>query len=131
MRPTKMLPVRGSLREFQELDSSGHLQSQPRLYQVLSKCSKETLTKKVPGLICLALICGGTVFVEYEMLQLCGAAFVVSAAACAVAVISGALYRVPEGDERADGLHIRERNRPSHFFLARSAGSVSRNGLTR
>jgi hypothetical protein len=133
MRPTiKMLPVRGSLRESHDLDSSSQgLQTQPRPHQVLSKCSHQTLTKKVAGLICLAWICAGTVFVEYEMLLLSGAAFVVSAAACAVAVISGALYRAPEGDQRADGLHIRERNRPRHFFLAHSAGSVSRNGLTR
>jgi hypothetical protein len=125
MRPTKLLPVRASLREFQELDSSSQdLQTQRRPHQVFSRFSNQTLTKKVAGLICLAWICAGTVFVEYEMLLLCGAAFVVSAAACAVAVISGALYRAPEGDERADGLHIRKRNRPRPFLLARSAGSA-------
>ena len=114
-----MLPVRGSLREFQELDSSAQdLQSQSRPHQVFSRCSKKTLTKKVAGLICLALFCVGTVFLEYEMLLLFGAAFVVFAAACALAVILGALYRAPEGDERADGLHIRQR-----FLLARWAGS--------
>jgi hypothetical protein len=130
MRPTKLLPVRGSLREFQELDSSSQdLQTQRRPHQVFSRFSNQTLTKKVAGLICLAWICAGTVFVEYEMLLLCRAAFVVSAAACAVAVISGALYRAPEGDERADGLHIRERNPPRPFLLARSEGSVCRNGL--
>jgi hypothetical protein len=125
-----MLPVRGSLREFQELDSSSRdLQTQPRPHQVSSRCSNQTLTNKVAGLICLAWVCAGTVFVEYEMLLLCRAAFVVSAAACAVAVISGALYRAPEGDEQADGLHIRERNQPRAFLLARSEGSVCRNGL--
>jgi hypothetical protein len=125
-----MLPVRGSLREFQELDSSSRdLQTQPRPHQVSSRCSNQTLTNKVAGLICLAWVCAGTVFVEYEMLLLCRAAFVVSAAACAVAMISGALYRAPEGDERADGLHIRERNRRRPFLLARSEGSVCRNGL--
>jgi hypothetical protein len=126
MRPTKMLPVRGSLREFQELDSSAQdLQSQPRTYHhvFFSRCSKKTLTKKVAGLICLALFCVGTVFLEYEMLLLFRAAFVVFAAACAFAVILGALYRAPEGDERGDGLHIRQRNRPRRFLLARSAGS--------
>jgi hypothetical protein len=123
MRPTKMLPVRGSLREFQELDNSAHdLQSQPRPHQLFSRC-KATLTKKVAGLICLALFCAGIVFLEYKMLVLFGAAFVVFAAACALAVISGALYRAPEGDERADGLHIRPRNRPRPLLLARLAGS--------
>ena len=120
MPPTKMLPVRDSLREFQELDSSP--QDQPRPRQVC-RCSKGTLTKKVAGLICLALFCAGTIFLEYKMLLLFGATFVAFAAAFALAVISGALYRAPEGDERADGLHIRQRNRPRPFPLARSAGS--------
>jgi len=123
MRPTKMLPVRGSLREFPELDSSPpDLQSQRRPHQVFSRCSKETLTKTVAGMICLASFCAGTVFLEYEMLLLFGTAFIVFAAACALAVISGALYRAPEGDERADGLHIRQRNRPRRFLLADSGG---------
>ena len=72
----------------------------------------------------MALFCASTVFLEYEMLLLSGAAFVVFAAACALSVISGALYHAPEGDERADGLHIRQRNRPRPFLLARSAGSA-------
>lgn len=127
MRPTKMLPVRGSLREFQELHSSSQdLQNQPRSHQVLSRRSKGILTKKVAGLIFLASVCAGTVFLEYKTLLLCGAAFVVSVAACAVAVISDALYRAPEGDERADGLHIREtpsRNTQRNPAQAFSAGS--------
>ena len=123
MRPTKMLPVRGSLREFQELDSSAQdLQSQRWSHHVFSRCSKKTLTKKVAGLICLALFSAGTVFLEYKMLLLFGAAFIVFAAACALAVISGALYRAPEGDERADGLRIRQRNRPRRVLLADSGG---------
>jgi hypothetical protein len=127
MRSTKMLPVRDSVREFQELDSSPQdLQSQPRPRQVFSRCSKERLTKTVAGMICLALFCAGTVFLEYEMLLLFGAALVVFAAACALAVISVALYRAPEGDERPDGLHIRQRNRPRPFFWhVRQAREVS------
>src|SRR5512132_3246659 len=124
MRPTKMLPVCSSLRELQQLDSSSQdLQSQPRSHWLFSRCSKKTLTKKVAGLICLALFCAGTVFLEYEMLPRFGATFVVFAAACALALISVALYRAPEGDERADGLHTRERNQPRRFLLARWAGS--------
>ena len=64
----------------------------------------------VVGLICLALFCAGTVTLEFEMLLLSGAAFVVFTAACALAVISGALCCAPEGDERADGLHLRQRH---------------------
>ena len=124
MRPTKMLPVSGSLREFQELDSfSQGLQNQPRPHQKFSGRSKGSLTKKVAGLICLALFYAGTVFFEYKMLLLLGAALVVLAVACAFAVILGALYRAPEGDERADGLHIQQPNRARPFLLAPSAGS--------
>jgi len=125
MRPTKMLPVRGLLREFPELDSSAQaLQSQSRPHHVFSRCSKKTLTKKVAGLICLALFSAGTVFLEYKVLLLFGAAFVIFAAACVLAAILGALYRAPEGDERADGLHIQQHNRSRPFLLARSAGSA-------
>jgi hypothetical protein len=56
------------------------------------------------------------------MLLFFGAEFVVFAAACALAVISGALYSKPQGDERADGLHIRQRNRPRRFLLTDSGG---------
>jgi hypothetical protein len=124
MRPTKMLPVRGSLREFQELDSSAQdLQSQRPPHHVFSRCSKKTVTKKVAGLICLALFSAGTVFLEYKMLLLFGSAFVVFAAASAFAVILGALYRAPEGDERADGLHIQQ-----HTVEAFSFGTFGRLG---
>ena len=69
MRPTKMLPVCSSLRELQRLDSSSQdLQSQLRPHHVFSRCSKKTLTKKLAGLICLALFCAGTGFFEYKML---------------------------------------------------------------
>lgn len=119
-----MLPVSGSLRESQELDSSSQgLQSQPRPHRKFSRRSKGSLTKKVAGLICWASFCAGTVFFEYKMMLLLGAAFVVFAVAGALAVIAGALYRAPEGDERADGLHIRQRNRARPFLLAPSAGS--------
>ena len=74
-------------------------------------------------MICLALFCAGTVFLEYKMLLLFGSAFVVFAAACGVALISGALYCAPEGDERADGLHIRQ-----HTVEAFSFGTFGRLG---
>ena len=61
MRPTQMLLVRLSLREFQELDTSAQaLQSQLRPHHVFSRFSKKTLTNKLTGLICLALFCAGT-----------------------------------------------------------------------
>jgi len=116
MRPTKMLPVHGSLREFQELHGSPQeLQSQPRPRRIFNGFSK-TLANTVAGVICLASFGAGIVFLEYKMLLLFGAAFVVFAAASGLAVISRALYRAPDGDERGDGLHIRERNRPRAFL---------------
>ena len=61
MRPTQMLLVRLSLREFQELDTSAQaLQSQLRSQHVFSRFSKKTFTKKLTGLLCLALFCAGT-----------------------------------------------------------------------
>jgi hypothetical protein len=63
-------------------------------------------------------------FLEYKILLFFGAAFLAFAGASALAVISGVLYRAPEGDERADGLHIRQRNRPKRFLLACSTGSA-------
>jgi hypothetical protein len=123
MRPTKMLPLGGSLREFREPDSfSQGSQSQPQPNAVFSRRSKGSLTKKAAGLICWASFCAGAVFFEYRMLLLLGAAFVLFAAACALAVVAGVLYRAPDGEERADGLHIRQHERPEPFVLARSAG---------
>jgi hypothetical protein len=75
---------------------------------VMRSNSENVPHRRVPavvGLICLALFCASTVFLEFKMLLLFGATFIVFAAASALAVILGALYRAPEGDERAGGLH--------------------------
>ena len=123
MHRTKMLPVPSSLGEFREQDSSARdLQSHLQPRQVLNRFRNQALTKEVAGWICFASCCAGTVFLEYQLLLLCGAAFFVFAAACAVAVISGALYLAPEGDERADGVHIGTRSRR---FCLRSPRSGS------
>ena len=67
--------------------------------------------KSTVGLICLASFCGGTIWVEYEALSRCGGAFILIAAASGLAVLSGALFRAPEGHEDANGLHVRPANR--------------------
>ena len=72
--------------------------------------------KHVAGSICLGAFCAGTVLAEYEILLRLGTVFVVLAAAFALALVSGALYRAPEADERADGLHVRQRNRLPGFL---------------
>jgi hypothetical protein len=116
MPPTKTLPVCGSLCESQEpRNSSEDFQIQPPPCPGFSRDSKATLTKRVTGSLCLVFFCVGIVFLEYKMLLLFGAAFIAFAAVFALAVISTALYRAPEGDERPDGLHIRHQNRPKRF----------------
>jgi hypothetical protein len=119
MRPTKMLPVRGSLCESQKLGNPPEdFQSHPQPNQGFSRRSKATVTKNVTGLLCLVVFSVGVVFLEYKMLLLLGAVLFAFGVAFAVAVISTALYRAPEGDERPGGLHIRQRNRPKRFSFS-------------
>jgi hypothetical protein len=63
--------------------------------------------KIIAGIICLASFCAGTIWVEYEAISRLGGAFVLIAAASALAVLLAALFRAPEGYEDPDGLHIR------------------------
>ena len=67
--------------------------------------------KKIAGIICLASFCAGTIWVEYEAISRFGGAFILIAGASALAVLSGALFRAPEGYEGANGLHVRPANR--------------------
>ena len=67
--------------------------------------------KNMAGIICLASFCAGTVWVEYEAISRFGGAFILIAGASALAVVSGALFRAPEGYEGANGLHVRPANR--------------------
>ena len=65
------------------------------------------IVKQLAGLISLASFCAGAALVEYEIAWRVGGAFILLAGACGLAVVSRALYTAPEGDERADGFHIR------------------------
>lgn len=67
--------------------------------------------KNLAGLICLASFCAGTVWVEYQAISRFGGVFILIAAASALAVLIGALFRSPEGYEGANGLHVRTGNR--------------------
>jgi hypothetical protein len=67
--------------------------------------------KNIAGIICLASFCAGTIWVEYEAISRFGGAFILIAGASALAVLSGALFRAPEGYEGANGLHVRPGNR--------------------
>ena len=68
--------------------------------------------KNIAGLICLASFWAGTIWVEYEATSRVGGAFVLIAGASALAALSAALYRAPEGHEGVEGFHIRPRRRP-------------------
>jgi hypothetical protein len=68
-------------------------------------------TKKIAGLIGFASFCAGTVWIEYEAISRFGGAFILIAGASAFAVLSGALFRAPQGYEGANGLHVRPGNR--------------------
>ena len=80
--------------------------------------------KKMAGPICLASFCAGTIGGEYEAISRLGGAFVLIAAASALAVLLGALFRAPEGYGGPNGLHVRPCNRrstplvPSDFLSA-------------
>ena len=74
--------------------------------------------KQLRTWIYLAPLSAGILFVEYEILQRLGGVFAVFAGACGLAAVAGTLYRAPEGDEDADGLHIRPRKRLSGFVPA-------------
>ena len=67
--------------------------------------------KIIAGIICVASFCAGTIWVEYEAISRFGGAFILIAGASALAVLSGALFRAPEGYEDANGLHVRPGNR--------------------
>ena len=67
--------------------------------------------KNISGIICLASFCAGTIWVEYEAISRFGGAFILIAGASALAVLSAALFRAPEGYEDANGLHVRPGNR--------------------
>jgi hypothetical protein len=69
--------------------------------------------KKTAGLISLASFCAGTIWLEYELLSRFGSVSVLIAAASALAVLSGALFRAPEGYEGSNGLDVGPSNRRS------------------
>jgi hypothetical protein len=86
--------------------------------------------KWLQGYIYLGSLCAGMLLVEYEALPRVGAVFVMGASACVLAALAGALYRAPEGNERADGLHLRPKKRPSGFISAVRSHRQLRRGWT-
>jgi hypothetical protein len=89
------------------------------------------IVKQLAGLISLASFCSAAVPVEHEIAWRVGGAFIFLAGACGLAVVSGALYTAPEGDERADGFHFCRCNPRSGIrgCAASSNTGFSDNGL--
>jgi len=87
--------------------------------------------KRLQGYLYWGSLWAGMLLVEYEVLPRVGAVFVMCSSACVLAALAGALYRAPEGNERADGLHLRPKKRPSGFISAvRSSHRQVRQGWT-
>jgi hypothetical protein len=82
--------------------------------------------KNIAGLICLASFCAGTLWVEYEAISRFGGVFVLIGSASALAVLSGALFRAPEGHEDANGLYVRPATRRVHAHSSCPTVSTTR-----
>ena len=62
--------------------------------------------KQIIGLICLFLVCLGIAWVEYQMVVHFRSALILIALVAVLGALSVALFRAPEGYERADGFHV-------------------------
>jgi hypothetical protein len=62
--------------------------------------------KQIIGLICLSLVCLGIAWVEYQMVVHFRSALILIALVAVLGALSVALFRAPEGYERADGFHV-------------------------
>ena len=74
--------------------------------------------KRLRGWIYLGSFCAAALWIEYQLALLLGAGWVLCGSVFALAVLTFALWRAPEGQERADGLHIRSRKGSSGFVPA-------------
>lgn len=62
--------------------------------------------KQIIGLICLFLVCLGIAWVEYQMVLHFRSPLILIALVAVLGALSVALFRAPEGYERADGFHV-------------------------
>jgi len=62
--------------------------------------------KQIIGLICLSLVCLGIAWVEYQMIVHFRSALILIALVVVLGALSVALFRAPEGYERADGFRV-------------------------
>ena len=74
--------------------------------------------KATAALMCVGSLYAGALWVAYQTALLLGVGCFLLAGGSALTLLAAALYRAPEGHERADGFHIRLRKRPSGFAPA-------------
>ena len=74
--------------------------------------------KATAALMCVGSLYAGALWVAYQTALLLGVGCFLFAGGSALTLLAAALYRAPEGHERADGFHIRPRKRPSRFVPA-------------
>jgi hypothetical protein len=87
--------------------------------------------KATAALMCVGSLYAGAFWVAYQTALLLGVGYFLLAGGSALTLLAAALYRAPEGHERADGFHIRRRKRPSGFVpTVRPAQRPMRRGWT-
>ena len=87
--------------------------------------------KATAALMCVGSLYAGALWLAYQTALLLGVGCFLFAGGSALTLLAAALYRAPEGHERADGFHIRPRKRPSGFVPAvRPAQRQMRRGWT-
>ena len=69
--------------------------------------------KATATLMCVGSLYATACWVAYQTALLLGVGCFLFAVGSALTLLVAALYRAPEGHERADGFHIRPRKRPS------------------
>jgi len=72
--------------------------------------------KHVAAFTCLGALYTGALWIEYRTALLLGTSGVLFGVGSALALLANALYRAPEGDERADAFYVRARNRRATAF---------------
>jgi hypothetical protein len=74
--------------------------------------------KAIAAVTCLGSLYVGALWMEYQTALLLGNGCFLFAAGSALGLLAAALWRAPEGYERADGFHSRPRKQPSGFVPA-------------
>ena len=67
--------------------------------------------KGIAGLMCFGSLNAGALWIEYQTALLIGTGCFFFAAGSALALLIAALLLAPEGHERPDGFHVRQRDR--------------------